>query len=165
MAGHRSVLCFGWMIADRHRLCDSAMIGRLLRVMARATHPSGSPQMLQQFFLQGTAGLNEERAIDRLVGHLARLILRIRALEPPGHLVRRPLELQLVSHNTCERRVLASLQRFGRCARSHAADPQHSLDTLAGRHCGGTLCLPCKADDQGRMANESVERKRSRNLI
>ena len=82
------------------------MIRRLLRVMARTTHPPSSPQVLQQLFLQGTASLDEERAIDRLVRHLARLVLRIRALEPPGHLVRRPLELQLVSHNTCERRAL-----------------------------------------------------------
>src|SRR5678815_4775653 len=82
------------------------MIGRLLRVMARTTHPPCSPQVLQQLFLQGTAGLDEERAVDRLVGHLARLVLGISALEPPSHLVRRPLELQLVGYDTRQRRVL-----------------------------------------------------------
>ena len=106
VARHRPVLCLGRTFADRHRLGDPAMIGRLLRVMARTAHPAGASQVLQQLFLQGTAGLDEECAINRLVGHLARLVLRIRALEPPGHLVRRPLELQLVGHDTRQRRVL-----------------------------------------------------------
>src|SRR5688572_12243477 len=102
--------------------------------MARATHPSGSPQVLQQFFLQGTAGLNEERAIDRLVGHLARLVLRIRALEPPGHLVRRPLELQLVGHSTRERgvrREFTALRTLGPIPRCLVSSTRSICSTAA----------------------------------
>jgi hypothetical protein len=36
-------------------------------VMAGTTHPAGASQVLQQLFLQGPTGLDEERAIDRLV--------------------------------------------------------------------------------------------------
>ena len=36
-------------------------------MVARATDPTGAPQMLQQLFLQGTAGLDEEASVDGLV--------------------------------------------------------------------------------------------------
>ena len=64
------------------------MIGCLLCVVARAAHPAGASQVLQQLFFMGSASLDKERAINGLVGHLARLVLRIRALGPPGSLVR-----------------------------------------------------------------------------
>jgi len=81
MPGHGSVFGLGGTFADRYGFGDPAMVGGLLRVMARAAHPAAAPQVLQQLFLQRSARLDEERAIDRLVGHLVRLVLRVRALE------------------------------------------------------------------------------------
>jgi hypothetical protein len=43
------------------------MIGCLLRVMSGTTHPAGTPQVLQQLFLQGATGLDKEGAINGLV--------------------------------------------------------------------------------------------------
>jgi hypothetical protein len=62
--------------------------------------------MLQQLFLQRPAGLDEQRAVNGLVRHLAGLILRIRALEPTSYLIGRPLEPQLFGHRVCQRLVL-----------------------------------------------------------
>src|SRR5215472_17444905 len=81
---HRPILSLGRPLADRHRVRDPAMIGPLLRVVARATHHAAVSQMLQQLLFQGPAGLDEQRAVDGLVGHLARLVLRVPALEPPS---------------------------------------------------------------------------------
>ena len=52
---------------QRYRISNSAVIGCLLRMMARATHYSCAPQMLHQIFLQSPTGLNEEAAIDGLM--------------------------------------------------------------------------------------------------
>ena len=46
-------------LADRHRINNTAMAVRLLRVVARTAHNPCAPQMLQQFLLQGTTGLDE----------------------------------------------------------------------------------------------------------
>src|SRR5215831_21170709 len=97
MTGHRPIFCLGWPLSDRHRPGDPAMVGGLLRVMARAAHPASTPEVLQQLFLQSPTGLDEQRAVDRLVRHLMRLVVWVRALEPPGHLDWRPLEPQLLS--------------------------------------------------------------------
>src|SRR4030095_1589874 len=53
VARHGPVFGLGWTLADRYRLGDPAMVGALLRVMARAAHPASAPQVLQQLFLQG----------------------------------------------------------------------------------------------------------------
>src|SRR4030095_7301172 len=75
-------------LADRDGVGDSAVLVRLLSVMARTAHYSGAPQMLHQFLLQSAAGLDEEAAIDRLAGPLTAPIVWIGALEPTGNLLR-----------------------------------------------------------------------------
>ena len=65
--GYGPIFNRGRTLADRHRVNDSAVIFCLLRVMAGTPHDSGAPQMLQQLFLQGATGLNEQAAIDGLV--------------------------------------------------------------------------------------------------
>ena len=54
--------------------------------------------MGEQFLLQRPARLDIERAIDGLVGHLTARIIGIGAFEPAGHLLRRPLPLDLLCH-------------------------------------------------------------------
>src|SRR5665647_2461455 len=67
VTGYRPVCNRGRTLADRYRIGNSAVIGCLLRMMARAAHDSCAPQMLHQLFLQRPTGLNEEATIDGLV--------------------------------------------------------------------------------------------------
>jgi len=48
---HRLVLGLCRALADRYRIGDPAMIGCLLRVVARTAHRAGASQVLQQLFL------------------------------------------------------------------------------------------------------------------
>ena len=67
VARYRSIFDGGWPLTDRHGIDDPAVDVCLLRVLARAAHAPGAPEMLEQFLLQGPAGLNEEAAVDGLV--------------------------------------------------------------------------------------------------
>ncbi len=107
MARHGAILSLGRALADRDGVGDPAVIGGLLRMVARAAHPARAPQMLQQLFLQGPAGLDEQRAIDRLVGHLEALIVRVGALQPSCDLPRGPLQLELLGYDARQRWVLS----------------------------------------------------------
>ena len=105
--------------------------------------------MLQQLFLQGPAGLDEEASIDGLVGHLRVLLLGRRALEPPGNLLGRPEFLQLPCHAVRELPVLYQFTDL------RAACP------LPGRFIGpvGTVSEPAAvapnlATDRGRCATQ-----------
>src|SRR5690349_20998216 len=51
---YRAVFNCGRTFADRYRVANPAVIICLLRVMARTAHRPGTPQMFQQFLLQGT---------------------------------------------------------------------------------------------------------------
>jgi hypothetical protein len=52
--------------------------------------------MRHQLFLQHAAGLNKKTSIDRFVRYLHALVGRELPLQPPGDLLRRPLQCQLV---------------------------------------------------------------------
>ena len=91
---------------DRYRVLDAPMRGRLLRVTTPAAHRPRAPQVLQQLFLQGTAGLNEEASVDRLVRHLVVLVIWIRVLEPASDLLRGPQTVELTRYDTGQRPVL-----------------------------------------------------------
>ena len=64
---HSAILYRCRAFADRHGAQDLAMVVSLLRVMPRPTHGASAPQVLEEFLLQGAAGLDEETSIDRLV--------------------------------------------------------------------------------------------------
>lgn len=82
------------------------MGGCLLGVAAPSAHHPRSPQVLQQLFLQGPSGLDEEASVDGLLRHLVILIVRIRVLEPAGDLLWRPQPLELVCHDAGQCPVL-----------------------------------------------------------
>ena len=62
--------------------------------MARAADRPARPQVRLQILLQDPTGLNEQAAIDRLVRHLIRLVIRVSALQPAGNLLGRPVPLE-----------------------------------------------------------------------
>ncbi len=67
----------------------------LLGVVTRTPHDPRATQVSQQLLLQRAAGLDVERAVDGFVGHLTARLAGIRVPEPAGHLLRRPLPLEL----------------------------------------------------------------------
>jgi hypothetical protein len=64
---HSSIFCRWRAFADRDCVADPAVTIGYLRVMARGTHHSRSPEVLQQLLLQGATGLGKEAPIDGLV--------------------------------------------------------------------------------------------------
>src|SRR4030095_3030430 len=81
--------------------------------MARAAERAMSPQVLSQLFLKRPAGLDEQRAVDRLVRHPKRLIFGVGTVQPPGDLLRRPVVPQLPVHDAAQVRVCGELTRLG----------------------------------------------------
>lgn len=61
--GYGQVFRAGWTLADRDGVGDSAVIVRLLGVMARTAYRPSAPQMLQQFLLQSTTGIKNARKL------------------------------------------------------------------------------------------------------
>jgi hypothetical protein len=77
------------------------MLPRTIRLANRMPGTADRPsraQMRLQLLLQHPAGLNEQAAIDRLVRHPIRLVIRIGALQPAGNLLRRPVLFQLAGN-------------------------------------------------------------------
>ena len=68
--------------------------------------------MLQKLFLQGSACLDEERAVDGFVRHLHILCARVSSFEPSGYLLGRPLTLQFTRHNLCQLGIASQLARL-----------------------------------------------------
>lgn len=99
--------------------------------------------MRHQLLLQDTAGLDEQALVDRLVRHLMGLVVRVRATEPPGNLLGRPLRLQPVCNNRSQMPMRLELARLGtqgtipgtlvRCRRPVAALSAVGLSLAADR--------------------------------
>ena len=67
--------------------------------MSRPAHASLRTQVVQQFFFQHSAGLNEQAAVDGLVGHAHVLVVGIVGLQPSGNLFRRPVQDQFTRND------------------------------------------------------------------
>ena len=62
--------------------------------MSRTAHAPLRPQMIHQLFLQYSSRLNEQAAINSLVGHVHILVVGITGLQPTGNLFGRPVQDQ-----------------------------------------------------------------------
>jgi hypothetical protein len=60
----------------------------------RAADAAPGSQVPQQLFLQHSAGLDEQTAVNRFVGHAHALVCGILDLQPAGNLFRRPIQNQ-----------------------------------------------------------------------
>ena len=58
------------------------------------------------------AGLNEQTAIDRLVGHLITLAFRMGSVQPAGYLLGRPISSQLAGHRLSQPGISRQLTAF-----------------------------------------------------
>lgn len=89
------------------------MVVCLLCVMAGPVHVSCTPQMLNQFFLQGAPGLDIEALVDRFMRHVIALVTRVCLLQPACYLFWRPLQLELAGHDVGQRSIHHELTRLG----------------------------------------------------
>ncbi len=75
---------------------DHAPLAAHLR--ARSAHESTAPEVPEELLLQDVTRLQEQAAVDGLVGDAHRAIMREGALQANGNLARRPVALQVLGH-------------------------------------------------------------------
>ena len=85
-----TVLDLGRSLADRDGIDDPLLRSIAQTGMPRFSHRALGSQMSDKFFLEHTAGLDEEASINRLVGNLHLQGIRILSLEPSRYLFGRP---------------------------------------------------------------------------
>src|SRR5215470_7104062 len=106
MARNRSIFRLGGSFADRNRIDDLPPTMSMFAGMARAAHAPLRPQVVHQLFFQYSPRLNEQGAVDGLVGHSHTLVIGMLGLQPSGNLLGRPVQneftrndvMQLVVH-------------------------------------------------------------------
>ena len=67
VARYRTILGFCRAFTDRYRVGDLAQPLAFKTLVPGSAHRSGLAKVLQQLFLQGPAGLDEQALVDRLV--------------------------------------------------------------------------------------------------
>src|ERR1700676_1821374 len=77
MAGNGTILDFRRSFADGDGIDDPALGVPVNAGVPRAADPPLGAQVLNQLFFQHSARLNEQAAINRLVGHAQALVLGI----------------------------------------------------------------------------------------
>jgi hypothetical protein len=97
----------------------------------RSTHRPPRPQVAGQLVPQITAGLHEQRPVDRLVRHVHHRFGREPPPQPPGDLLRGPAQLQLVLHHAAQPRPAAQL-RWLRPAPPRPRRPIRGNSPIAG---------------------------------
>src|SRR5271167_63385 len=65
----------------------------------RAAYAALGSQVPQQLFFQHSAGLDEQAAVNRFVGHAHALVIGILDLQPSGDLFRRPIQNQFTRNH------------------------------------------------------------------
>src|SRR5208283_1417781 len=70
--------------------------------MTRTAHAPLRPQVVHQLFLQYSSRLNEQAAINSLVGHAHTLVVGITGLQPSGNLFGRPVQDQFTRNHVSQ---------------------------------------------------------------
>ena len=87
VAGNGTVVGLGGVLADVDRAAELTLAVDD-RVAQRATGGVAPPQLAGEFSAQGAAGLDEQRRVDRLVGHPHLRLVGERANQPTRDLLR-----------------------------------------------------------------------------
>src|SRR5262250_2136638 len=144
MTRNGTVLHFSGPFAYRDGLRDlSAPVFKDTRLLRPAYAALGS-QVVQQFLLQRSTGLNEQASVNGFVGHPHALIIGILGFQPAGNLLRRPVQNQFT------RNAIPQLQVDGKQA---ALGPQGRLPGFAVRLTGSiprTATMTCDLPAHGR---------------
>src|SRR5271169_171734 len=113
MTGNGAVFDFRGSFPDGDGIYDlAARVFIDTRVLRAADAALGS-QMPQQLFLQHSAGLDEQTAVNRFVGHAHALVRGILDLQPSGNLFRRPVQNQFTRNHLPQLHVDGQKATFG----------------------------------------------------
>jgi hypothetical protein len=99
MAGNGSVFRLRGSFPDRDSIDDLTPRLSAITGLSRAAHAPLRPQVLLQLFFQYSPRLNEQAAVNGLVGHAQALVIGILSLQPPGNLLRRPIQHQFTRND------------------------------------------------------------------
>ena len=173
MARNRAILNTGRPLRNRDRIHDlPARLSRLRPFLAAAEGPT-RPEMCGQFPLQRPARLRDQAAIDRLVRHAHRRVIRIFGHEPAGDLGGRPVGAKLgvrprarvrvecpMPMRSCIPKNLATNRRRG-----SSQDARHRTHGVPGGEASGDrLLLAARQGTHRSMAvNDSPALKRAHN--
>src|SRR5215472_13280645 len=117
MAGNGSVFRLRRSFPNRDGIDDLTPGLSVFASMARAAHAPLRPQMLHQLLFQCSPRLNEQAAVDGLVGHSHAPVIRILSLQPSGNLLGRPVQDEFTRNDVPQTPVpgkKASLRTQGR---------------------------------------------------
>src|SRR5258705_575427 len=99
MTGNGAVLDFSGPFPDGDGIYDStARVFKDTRV-PRAAYAALGSQVSHQLFLQHSAGLDEQAAVNSFVGHAHALVIGIPDLQPSRNLFRRPIQNQFTRNH------------------------------------------------------------------
>src|SRR6266705_3622123 len=97
MARYGAVLNFSGPFPDGDGIHDlTARVSKDTRVL-RAAYAALGSQVPQQLFFQHSSRLNESASVNGLVGHTHALVIGILDFQPPGNLLRRPIQHSVYS--------------------------------------------------------------------
>jgi hypothetical protein len=142
--GDRPLLDLGGSLADRDSVHDLPPAMPAGGVCPRpALHPTG-PQMRCQLTLERTAGLHEQRQIDRLVGpHISGESGKLRTSQP-AICCGDQSSPSLTPTTARSRGLVTNLHRLGRRAGPTHPDRQPRLGNGGGRRCGPAPATPSR---------------------
>src|SRR5580693_4839412 len=113
MTGNGAVLDFCRSFPDGNGVYDlTARVFKDTSVLRAADAALGS-QVPQQLFLQHSAGLNKQAAVNRFVGHAHALVRGILDFQPTGNLFRRPVQYQFTRNDPLQLHVNGKKARLG----------------------------------------------------
>src|SRR5882672_4173340 len=99
MTGNGAVLDFSRPFPDGDGIYDlAARVFKDTRVL-RAAYAAFGSQVPHQLFLQHSAGLDEQAAVNRFVGHAHALVIGKLDLQPSRNLFRRPIQKQFTRNH------------------------------------------------------------------
>src|SRR6202011_4678603 len=99
MAGNGAVLDFCGPFPNGDGIDDLTTAVSTDTRMPRAAYAPLGSKVLNQLFFQHSSRLNEQAAVNGLVGHAHTLVLGILNLQPSGNLFRRPVQDQFTSND------------------------------------------------------------------
>jgi hypothetical protein len=151
---YRSIQSFCRALANGDCITDLAAT---LAWRLRAAHLAARAKVAQKLLFKGSASLDEQRPIDRLVRHPHSLVGRIAPLKPSADLLRRPVPCQLARYRAlqtlipCEPASLWSARPIPRLpvriTRSISLDPLVAPHLATHRRCSSTQ-LPGNPSDR-----------------
>src|SRR5215470_10544150 len=102
MSGNRSIFRFRRSLPDRDGIDDLTLGVPVHAGVSRAAHAPLRAQAVQQLFFQYSSRLNEQAAVNGLVGHSHAPVIGILGLQPPRNLFRRPVQHQFTRNDVAQ---------------------------------------------------------------